>query len=146
MLVKAPNIKVEGITVLPGNVSIDQAAKKALMTLEVMERDDIPVYKSATTTFDGSEKECIEIFGKDGMGDKDLIHPKKGAQEKNAIDYIIETVEKYPGDIEIFLTGPATNLAMAIKKEPDIAGKIKCVWSHGDSRFRGRKRNSCFRI
>ena len=135
LLAKAPNISLDGITVLAGNVNIDQAANNALMTLEIIGKKDIPVYKGAKNSLDGVERECFSVFGNDGMGDEGLIQPTISANSKNAIDYIIETVKKYPNEIEIMVVGPATNIALAIKKDPSIVSKVKCIWSMGTTGF-----------
>ncbi len=45
--------------------------------------------------------------------------------EENAVDFIIRTVRENPGEVTVVLIGPMTNLAVAIRKAPDIVGKIK---------------------
>ena len=117
MAAKSPVIKIEGVTVVAGNVSLEQAAKNALMSLEISGAN-IPVYKGAEKSFAGVENETFSVYGEDGMGDADLIHPKNSASNKNAVDFILETVRENPDEIEIILLGPATNIALAIDKDP----------------------------
>ena len=131
----AENIKIEGVTVLAGNVNIDQAVQNALMTLEVIDRTDVPVYKGASTTYNGVERTCFSVFGSDGMGDADLIHPTGKAQEQPAVDFIIDAVKKYPEEIEIVMIGPATNIALAMEKDPETMSHVKRIWSMGTSGF-----------
>lgn len=126
------SIDVLGITVLAGNVDIDQAAANALMTVEIAGKET-PVYKGAECSLDGSVHETFSIFGNDGMGDQDLIHPSRSAESTAAADFIVEAVEENPGAVELFAIGPMTNIAMALKKKPDIAGKIKHIWFMGSS-------------
>ena len=131
---KSPNVKIEGVTVLAGNVDLEQAAKNALMTLEVA-GVNIPVYKGADRSLVNREVELFSVYGEDGMGDVDLIHPKGKVQKKSAVDFILETVRKNPDQIEIILLGPATNVALAIQKDPATMKRVKRFWSMGTSGF-----------
>ena len=135
LAVKSKTVNIEGITVVAGNVSLEQAQKNAMMTLEVAGAD-IPVYPGSTKTFSGETRELFSVYGKDGMGDADLIHPQKNElQKKNAIDYMLETVAANPGEIEIVILGPATNVARAIEKDPATMKKVKRFWSMGTAGF-----------
>lgn len=131
---KNPNIEILGVTVLAGNVSLEQGAKNALAVLELID-DPTPVYMGASTTFSGEEKTCFSVFGADGMGEADLIHPRSKPQEKNAVDFILETVRANPGEIEIVALGPATNLALAIQRDRETMLKVKRIWAMGSAGF-----------
>lgn len=135
MLVKAPNIRVEGVTVLAGNVDLEQGSRNALMTLEMAGKGDIPVYKGADISLDGIERPCFSVYGKDGMGDLDLIHPQGKVQTKTAVEFMLETIKKYPGEIEIVALGPVTNIAMAILEDHETMKKAKRIWTMGTAGF-----------
>ena len=98
-------------------------------------RTDIPVYCGSAATYDGSIRSCFSVFGSDGMGDEDLIHPTGEPEEMNAVDFILETVKKYPDEVEILAIGPATNIAMAIDKDPETMSHVKRIWSMGTAGF-----------
>lgn len=132
---RAENITIEGVTVLSGNVTLDQAADNALMCLEVCGREDVPVFKGSHTKYSGEERKLSSVFGSDGMGDAGLIHPKGKASDISAIDFIIDTVNSNPGEIEIVCLGPLTNIALAIEKEPDIMKKVKSLIVMGTTGF-----------
>ena len=127
---KQKNVEILGVTVLVGNVDLEQSTKNALSALE-QAGCDAPVYKGSADTVDGTVKTAFSVFGTDGMGDADLIHPKKQAEDGDAIDFIIETVKNNPGEVEIIAIGPATNIAKAIQKAPDDMKKVKRIWSMG---------------
>jgi len=114
------------VTVLQGNVSLEQAAKNALMVLEVA-GCDCGVYPGAATPLDGVERETFSIFGSDGMGDGSLIHPTGKPSDKSAVDFILETVKRYPDEIEIAAIGPVTNIASAIMKDPETMSRVKRI-------------------
>lgn len=127
---KAPNVTIEGVTVLARNVPLDQAANNALMSLETVDCE-AEVYLGAKKSLDGVERETFSVYGDDGMGDADLVHPKRTASDIPAVDFILETVRNNPGEIEIVTLGPVTNIAMAIKRDPVTMAKVKRVWSMG---------------
>lgn len=129
---KAPNVEILGVTVLLGNVDLEQGTKNALMALE-QAGSDAPVYKGSAETYNGTKKEAFSVFGKDGMGDANLIHPKKSAQSGDAVDFILDTVKSNPGEIEIVALGPATNIAKAIEKDPETMKQVKMIWSMGSA-------------
>ena len=132
MAAHSPNITIEGVTVLQGNVTIEQATKNALMTLETAGYE-CGVYPGATQALDGVERETFSVYGTDGMGDMDLVHPTGSPSEKSAVDFILETVRKYPDEIEIVALGPVTNIANAIMKAPETMTRVKRIWSMGSA-------------
>ena len=127
---KNPDIEILGVTVLLGNVDLDQATKNAIMSLEIA-GCQAPVYKGAAETFAGKKKDAFSVFGTDGMGDADLIRPGGKAEEGDAVDFIIDTVKKHPGEVEIISLGPATNIAKALEKDPEAMKEVKRIWSMG---------------
>ncbi len=124
------NVEILGVTVLVGNVDLEQSAENALAALETA-GCDAPVYKGSADTLDGTVKNAFSVFGKDGMGDVDLIHPKKQAEDGDAVDFIINTVRNDPNEVELIALGPATNIAKAIQKAPEDMKKVKRIWSMG---------------
>ena len=131
---KTENVDILGVTVSAGNVELEQAVNNALMTLEIA-GCDAPVYKGASATYTGKKRETFSVYGKDGMGDNDLIHPTRTAEDKSAVDFIIETVKADPGEVEIVALGPVTNLALALDKDPETMKRVKRYWSMGTSGF-----------
>jgi purine nucleosidase len=126
------DVELLGVTVLVGNVDLEQSAKNALMALELA-GSDAGVYKGATENSAGQTIEAFSVFGGDGMGDADLIHPKGSAREKDAVEFILETVNRYPGEVELVALGPATNVARAIQQDPETMKKVKMIWSMGST-------------
>jgi len=126
MVLRAPDVRVAAITVVAGNVELQQATRNALYTVELCGAD-VPVYS-------GVEKPLLRVYenatwfhGRDGLGDHNYPAPKKAAAGLHAVDAIIETVEANPGLVLVTL-GPLTNVALALSKRPGIAAKVgRCV-------------------
>ena len=131
---KTENVDILGVTVSAGNVDLEQAVNNALMTLEIA-GCDAPVYKGVSETYTGKKRETFSVYGKDGMGDNDLIHPTRKAEDKSAVDFIIDTVKADPDEVEIVALGPVTNLALALDKDPEAMKHVKRYWSMGTSGF-----------
>ena len=137
MLIAAEDsgIDILGITVAAGNVSIEQAVDNALMTMEVANRKDIPVYAGAVEPLSGRVRETYSVFGTDGMGDQDLIHPSGKAEKDDAVDFIVSMAKQYPDELEIITLAPVTNIATAILTDPEAMSHVKRIWTMGTSGF-----------
>ena len=131
---KSETVEILGVTVVAGNVSLEQGAKNALAALELVSCS-APVYLGAAAPLSGEEKECFSVYGADGMGDAGLIRPKGRADEKNAVDFILEAIESNPYEIELVVLGPATNVALAIQRSRETMRKVKRIWSMGTAGF-----------
>jgi purine nucleosidase len=67
------------------------------------------------------------FHGRDGLGDHNYPDPRSAAAKAHAVDAIIQTIEANPGVVLVTL-GPLTNIALALAKKPQIAGKVsRCV-------------------
>ena len=135
MALKSPDIKIEAITVLSGNVSLEKVLANALMTIEVVNRDVPPVYVGAYTPIIRTKVHAADVHGEDGMGDRGIIHPTLKPQEGHAVEKIIEIIRDNPGEIELVVLGPATNVALAIMKDPKTMKQVKHIWAMGTGGF-----------
>jgi len=134
LAVLSKEIEIVGVTVVAGNVDLVQAGKNALMSLEVC-HSEVPVYLGSSRPLFREAEETISVHGIDGMGDMDIIHPKRTVEVINAVDFILQTVRDNPDDIEIAVLGPATNIALAILNDRKTMSKVKHIWSMGTPGF-----------
>jgi purine nucleosidase len=126
MALQSPLVHVAAITVVAGNVSVEQGTRNALYTAEMC-NSDVPIYTGAAKPL-LRELQMAEWFhGVDGLGDHDFSPSRRNAEPSHAVDAIIETALKNPG-MEMITLGPLTNLALALASEPRIAASIsRCV-------------------
>lgn len=134
LAVAAADVEILGVTTLGGNIALEQTTKNALQTLEVC-GSDTPVYPGACRPIMRELVTADGVHGKDRMGDQDLVHPVRKAESRHAVDFILETVRKYPDEIEIIALGPATNIALAIMQDRETMSRVKHIWSMGTSGF-----------
>lgn len=128
------NIEILGVTSVAGNVSVEQAAKNAIATLEVC-NCDAPVYVGASRPLFRERHDTISVHGKDGMGDCGIINPSRTPEKGRAVEFILDTVNKYPNEVELVVLGPATNIALAILTDREVMKKVKHIWSMGTPGF-----------
>lgn len=125
LALNSPELLVEAITTVAGNVSQDKAHDNALKILEFLRVDDIPVAKGALKPLLKDVKNSEGFHGPDGLGDAVLPTPKLRSYEKSAIDVIKEKAEELSGELIIVAIGPLTNIASSIIAYPGITTRIK---------------------
>ena len=126
----SPELEILGVTVLKGNVDLEQGTRNVLAALEQV-GCDAPVYKGAGRRYGGDEVVAFSVFGRDGMGERNLVHPQGAAQAQDAMDFMLETIRENPDEVEIFALGPATDIALAMDRDPDTMRRVKRIWSMG---------------
>lgn len=124
MALRNPEIQVEAITVVAGNVPVDQAVQNALYTVELCNKTT-PVYRGAAGPLMGSLATAQNVHGSDGMGDIGLPLHGRSPAVGNAVSLLIDTVKRLSGTIELVTLGPLTNLALALRQEPSLIDWVK---------------------
>lgn len=137
MCLREPSVEVLALTTVSGNVPLEQATLNCLMSVEIANLPSPPpVYKGADRPLMRSVVHARNVHGNDGMSDCGLIHPTlKAVDGVHAADAIIHLVEENPGEVELAVIGPATNVALAMMKAPETMRKLKCIWTMGTCGF-----------
>jgi purine nucleosidase len=126
MALRAPEIRVLAITTVAGNVGMEQATQNALYTVELC-GSTVPVFRGAAAPLIRPLEDAVWFHGRDGLGDHGYKPVARTAAEGFAVDAIVRTVEANPG-VEIITLGPLTNLALALRQYPQLAGNVsRCV-------------------
>lgn len=135
MALKSNDVYIEAITTVCGNVPLELATNNALMTIEVSNAQKPPLFVGAAKPLMRDLVTAVNVHGKDGMGDLNLIHPLITPEKEHAVDAILRIVECYPDEIEMVAIGPVTNIALAIMKDPKTMKKVKHIYSMGTAGF-----------
>jgi purine nucleosidase len=126
MALRSSEVQVAAITVVAGNVPVEQASRNALYTVELCAAD-VPVFSGAAKPLFRELQIADWFHGQDGLGDHGYGPSKRSLEAEHAVDAIIRTVNKNPG-IEVITLGPLTNLALALTREPGLTANIsRCV-------------------
>lgn len=132
MALKASNATLEAVTVNCGNVDFDQEVENALYTIEVGGRSGkVPVYPGARRPLLRDWETAERVHGDDGMGGSRFPKARQRPEEKHAVDAIIDILNSAPGEITVVEIAPMTNLALAIRKDPSVARKVRRLYFMG---------------
>lgn len=150
MALRDSRVNVLGITIVSGNVPMQQGIINTLSTAELCD-SDVKVYAGAEKPL---SREYVEIYtlddfsdhvktlssvsataqcvhGIDGMGDIGIEPKNKKYEEQHAVDYLVNSFNEYPNEITLVTLGPLTNIANAIQKDSSIVNKIKHCYVMG---------------
>ncbi|MDF2679449.1 MAG: nucleoside hydrolase [Brevibacillus sp.] len=147
MLANSKDVDVLGVTTVAGNTWAEEGTAYSLKQLELINRQDIPVIQGAVEPLMGNRQNWLEaeerLYGnseylgafarnrpesylklnKEPYGG----YPKTKPSNQHAVDFIVEQVKKNPNEVTLFVIGPATNVALAVKKNPEIVPLVKQV-------------------
>lgn len=131
----SPKVELIGITTVAGNAEVDKTTVNALKVCEIAGLHDVPVARGAGQPLVRQRETAPDIHGDSGMDGPMLPEPTKTIVEEHAVDFIIRELLQSDGDITLVPTGPLTNIAMALRKEPAIAPKIREIVLMGGGTF-----------
>jgi purine nucleosidase len=131
MALRRPEIEVLAVTIVAGNVHVEQAARNALYTIEQCGKDT-PVYIGCRKPWLREPLFAYFYHGPDGMGGMNYANPKTPVAEGHGVDVLIDTIKANAGEITLVTLGPLTNVATALVRAPEIAGMVsRCVLMAG---------------
>jgi len=123
----SPEIDLIGVTTVAGNASVEDETANALSLLRMARRTHVPVGMGCARPLIKSLMTAADTHGPTGMGYAELPAAVTRPLATHAVDFIIEQVRAAPHEITLVAVGPLTNLALAIRKAPDIVPLVKQV-------------------
>ncbi len=132
MLLFDERLEVLGITATPGCVDAQQANRNLQAVLSLLDPDRYPRIGLASPSENGPAVDTRFLYGHDGLGNTDFEASVKQSAPP-AEKLIIDAVRRHPNDVTIVCLGPLTNLAQAIRREPQITPLIDRVIMMGGS-------------
>lgn len=133
LALNSPELKVEALTVVPGNVEAWQGLENALKIVSLAGRCDLPVAGGAQHPLNQKLITAQYWHGKNGLAGVELAPAKCKADSRFGPDLVIELVHKYPHEITLIPVGPLTNIALAVSKDPSIVPLVKDIVIMGGS-------------
>ncbi len=132
----SPELDVVGLTTVMGNVNVDLATTNALRLLEIAGRSDIPVAEGAAKPIAADFLGAVEfVHGDDGQGNAFLPTPTSQPLGISAAEFIVRQARAHPGDITLVPIGPLTNIALALRLEPNLPRLVAGVVLMGGNAF-----------
>lgn len=132
LALRSPELEVEAVTVVAGNVPVDRGVAAALEVLEAAGRGDVPVHPGAGRPL--VQDPAAWRAHLDGRRDDDAVRrlwrgvgPVGSALRPRptpAARALVELVDAAPGELTVVTLGPLTNVAQAMLLDPSWAGKV----------------------
>ncbi len=133
LALNSPELDVRAFTVVPGNVTAEQALENTLRLVSLAGRCDIPVAAGARRPLAQKLITAEFVHGENGLGDIELPASRCEVDRRFAPDLIIEMIHEMPGRLTLVPVGPLTNIALALHKDPTIVPLVKEVVIMGGS-------------
>ena len=117
-----PHHRLLGLTIAAGNVGLRHTVANALKLCEVA-GVDVPVFPGCPVPLLHAADDAAYVHGQDGFGDTGYAPAAQSAQDEHAALAIIRLAKENPGLLLVTL-GPLTNLALAVRLDPDLPTRI----------------------
>ena len=125
-LLRSPELQLEAVTTVFGNVDVEQTTRNALIILDVAGRPDVPVARGADRPLLRERGlRGATVHGDNGLGGIELPSPSTAPIARRAAELIVEHIMAAPGEISLVAVGTLTNVALAVRLEPLIAENVR---------------------
>ena len=122
-----PDIDLLAITTVAGNQSLDKTTLNALKVCSLANIRNVPVARGMDRPLVRPARHAANIHGESGMDGPDIPEPDIEPAPQHGVDLLIDLLMNSDGDITIVPTGPLTNIATAIRREPAILPRIQAI-------------------
>jgi purine nucleosidase len=125
-------IEIEGVTICAGNVEFDSEVENAKYTLDLAGvADDVTVYEGARDPLLKTHEFADYVHGEGGLGGS--LFPDTGIEsgDRHGADFIVDAARERPGELTLVCIAPLTNVALALRKEPELGELLDSVWVMG---------------
>jgi inosine-uridine nucleoside N-ribohydrolase len=122
-----PAIELLAITTVVGNQTVTKTANNALKVCSLANIRTVPIAKGMDRPLFRSSHYAAHIHGESGLDGPNVPEPQLQLVPQHAVDLLIDLLLHSDGDITLVPTGPLTNIAMAMLREPAIIPKIQAI-------------------
>ena len=123
----SPRIELVGITTVAGNQTLELTTLNARRVCSVAGIDDVPIAAGCDRPLSRALIVAADIHGASGLDGVDWDDPTVPLDPRHGVDLIIEAASPGQGPLAIVAVGPLTNVASALRRAPDIAGRIERI-------------------
>lgn len=121
-------LEILGITTVAGNVPLKLTERNARIICDIADSKETEVFAGCSRPMLVDLMTAENVHGKTGIDGIDIFKPKTLLKELHAVDFIVKTLKDADTDsITLVPTGPLTNIALAIIKDPSILDSIKQI-------------------
>ncbi|RFA08400.1 ribonucleoside hydrolase [Subtercola boreus] len=121
-----PDVELVAVTTVVGNQTLEKVTRNALSVARVAGITGVPFAAGAARPLVRKVEVAESIHGESGLDGPVLPEPTITLDPRHAIDLIIDTIMAHePGEITLVATAGLTNIAMAVRREPRIASRVR---------------------
>lgn len=135
-LLASPEVELVGIGTVSGNVSAAQGAENTLRILSLAGRGDIPVavgsHDALARPFDGG---ATHVHGGNGIGGVELPETDLTPIDETAPELLLRLAREHEGRLEVITIGPVTNIALALRLDQELPGRVAAVTAMGGAAY-----------
>jgi purine nucleosidase len=136
----SPQVELLAVTTVAGNATLPKVTHNALVTATVGGIGDVPIAAGCPRPLLRAPIVAGDIHGESGLDGPMLPEPQVALDRRHAVDLIIDTVLAHPpGTVTLVPTGPLTNVALAVRKEPRIVERVADVVLMGGAVHTGNR-------
>ncbi|MBA2579103.1 MAG: nucleoside hydrolase [Euzebyaceae bacterium] len=133
LAVRSPELRLVGAGAVAGNISVDLAARNTLRVLEVVGATDVLVAVGAAAPLLEERADAAWVHGSDGLGDSGQPHPAGKLSEESAVEQLLRLSHEHAGELVVVAVGPLTNIAMALRTDSTVVGRLARIVVMGGS-------------
>ncbi|AQT83014.1 nucleoside hydrolase [Mycolicibacterium litorale] len=132
-LLASPDANLVGLASTGGNVSVDQVCRNNLGLLELCGAGRIPVSRGADGPLATPMRTAEDTHGPAGLGYAELPTHDRELTPYDAAEAWVRAAHAHPGELIGLVTGPLTNLALAVRAEPSLPSLLRRLVIMGGS-------------
>jgi purine nucleosidase/pyrimidine-specific ribonucleoside hydrolase len=130
LALRSSTLDVLAITTVAGNVGVAQCTKNVLRVLSLMGLQEYPVVaKGADRPLVKAPFTAGSVHGADGLGELEEAYypelPTAIVSDQPAVDLMLHLIASHPDEVTLIATGPLTNVARAMQKDPATMVRVK---------------------
>ena len=131
--VAARHCDIVGITTVAGNSPLGNTTRNALIATDLFGLTGVPVHSGAAGPLNGEAGHFpVDAHGPTGLDGPEPRTPSRGADGEDAVSFIIDTIRADEG-LWLIPIGPLTNIALALRRAPDLLARVAGVSIMGGS-------------
>lgn len=125
LALRSPELKVEAIAVVAGNVSVEVGSENARKLVDLAGRTDVIVARGAAGPLVRKLRTAELIHSENGLAGVNLPAARTPLERRHAVQVIRDIVEDHPGKVTLVSIGPLTNVALAFRQYAHLAAKVR---------------------
>jgi purine nucleosidase len=119
-LLASPDAELVGIASTGGNVGVEQVCENNLGLLDLCRIGGVPISKGLDHPLNSPTLPAGTVHGARGLGYAELPPSDRQLSGDDAATAWVKAAHQHPGELIGLATGPLTNLALALRKEPAL--------------------------